>query len=54
MEERIRIVWFRLALEIQGIEWGVERGVCALCREERLTVIYVQNEWKCKDGEKKL
>jgi len=29
MKERVRAVWFRLALEIQGTEWRVERGICA-------------------------
>jgi hypothetical protein len=42
MEERLRVVWFRLALEIQGIEWGVKRGEFVPCAERmRLTVVYV-------------
>jgi hypothetical protein len=41
MEENLRVVWFRIALEIQVIEWGVKRGEFVPYAERmRLTVIY--------------
>jgi hypothetical protein len=42
MEESLRVVWFRLALEIQVTKWGVKRGEFVPYSERmRLTVIYV-------------